>query len=166
MAREWSELLRLRGEAPAPAEDGEAAVEERGGFFRRLRESLRATREALGGELGASFARTLEAQDWEALEEALITADVGAPATAAVVESLERIARDEHLAGEALRGPVVHRRLGIVDHDVDCADGRDAARVVDLGDPLRDRLEHAAIVNFLKTLAIGFLEWDLADEQQ
>ena len=102
MAREWSELLRLRDEAPA-AEDGEAAIEERGGFFRRLRESLRATREALGGELGASFARTLEAQDWEALEEALISADVGAPATAAVVESLERIARDEHLAGEALR---------------------------------------------------------------
>jgi fused signal recognition particle receptor len=101
MAREWSELLRLRGEAPAP--DPEAAIEERGGFFRRLRESLRATREALGGELGASFARTLETQDWEALEEALITADVGAPATAAVVEELERIAREEHLAGEALR---------------------------------------------------------------
>jgi fused signal recognition particle receptor len=103
MAREWSELLRLRGEAPASAQDPEAVIEERRGFLRRLRESLRATREALGGELSASFAQTLEAQDWEALEEALITADVGAPATAAVVEALERIAREERLGGEALR---------------------------------------------------------------
>ena len=103
MAREWSELLRLRGEAPPSPQDPEAVIEERRGFLRRLRESLRATREALGGELSASFAQTLEAQDWEALEEALIMADVGAPATAAVVEALERIAREERLGGEALR---------------------------------------------------------------
>ncbi len=103
MAREWSELLRLRGEAPASVQDPEAVIEERRGFLRRLRESLRATREALGGELSASFAQTLEAQDWEALEEALITADVGAAATAAVVEALERLAREERLGGEALR---------------------------------------------------------------
>jgi fused signal recognition particle receptor len=103
MAREWSELLRLRGEAPPSSQDPEAVIEERRGFLRRLRESLRATHEALGGELSASFAETLEAQDWEALEEALITADVGAPATAAVVEALERIAREERVGGEALR---------------------------------------------------------------
>ena len=103
MAREWAELLLLRGEAPVPAEDAQAASEKRGGLFRRLRESLRATREVLGGELSASFARTLEAEDWEALEEALISADVGASATASIVEELERIAREERLGGEALR---------------------------------------------------------------
>ena len=49
MAREWSELLLLRD--PAPAEDPEVAVEAHRGVFRRLRESLRATREAIGGEV-------------------------------------------------------------------------------------------------------------------
>ncbi len=101
MAREWSELLLLRD--PAPAEDPEVAVEARRGVFRRLRESLRATREAIGGELSATFTRTLAAHDWEALEEALIMADVGAATTAAVVGQLEAIGRDERLGGEALR---------------------------------------------------------------
>jgi fused signal recognition particle receptor len=103
MAREWAELLELRGEAPAAAQDVDEQTQERRGFVRRLRESLRATREALGDQLSASFAQTLEAGDWEALEEALIVADVGAPSTAAVVESLERAAREERLGGEALR---------------------------------------------------------------
>ena len=38
--------------------------------------------------------------------------------------------------------------------------------IVDLGDPFRQRAEHAAVVDFLETVAIGFLERDLADEQQ
>ncbi len=101
MAREWSELLSLRGEVPAGEREEEAQA--RRGFVRRLRESLRATREALGGQLSASFAQTLAAGDWEALEEALIVADVGATTTAAVVESLEAAARRERLGGEELR---------------------------------------------------------------
>jgi fused signal recognition particle receptor len=98
MAREWSELLVLRDAGSAPAEEEESAAERRG-FVRRLRASLRATREALG----ASFAQTLDAGDWEALEEALILADVGAESTAAVVEELASAARRERLAGEDLR---------------------------------------------------------------
>jgi fused signal recognition particle receptor len=154
MAREWSELLRLRDEAPA-AEDGEAAIEERGGFFRRLRESLRATREALGGELGASFARTLEAQDWEALEEALISADVGAPATAAVVESLERIARDEHLAGEPLR-----ERLATL--LAETARGGEAASEIDLR-PLPTVVLIVGVNGTGKTTTLGKLAWQLRE---
>jgi fused signal recognition particle receptor len=103
MAREWSELLVLRDEVPAPVADAEEQVAERRGFVRRLRQSLRATREALGGQLSAGLRDKLEAGDWEALEEALIMADVGAGTTAAVVEALERVAREERLSGEALR---------------------------------------------------------------
>jgi fused signal recognition particle receptor len=103
MAREWSELLVLRDEVPAPVADAEEQVAERRGFVRRLRQSLRATREALGGQLSAGLRDKLEAGDWEALEEALIMADVGAGTTAAVVEALERVAREERLGGEALR---------------------------------------------------------------
>ncbi|MGA2006365.1 MAG: signal recognition particle-docking protein FtsY [Solirubrobacteraceae bacterium] len=98
MAREWSELLVLRDSGRAPPEEEESASERRG-FVRRLRASLRATREALG----AGFAQTLDEGDWEALEEALILADVGAESTAAVVEELASAARRERLAGDDLR---------------------------------------------------------------
>jgi fused signal recognition particle receptor len=99
MAREWSELLVFRDAARASPEEGEETASERRGFVRRLRASLRATREALG----ASFAQTLAEGDWEALEEALILADVGAESTAAVVEELASAARRERLAGDDLR---------------------------------------------------------------
>jgi len=100
MARDWSELLVLRGAAPPGEEQQEQ--EQRSGFVRRLRTSLRATREALGGQLAAGFAQTLAAGDWEALEEALIAADVGVATTAAVVEELSTAARRERLEADAL----------------------------------------------------------------
>ncbi len=157
MAREWSELLQLRGEVPAPAADGEAAVEQRGGLFRRLRESLRATREALGGELGASFARTLETQDWEALEEALISADVGAGATAAVVESLERIARDERLSGDALR-----ERLATLLAET-ARGGEEADEVVIDLRPLPTVVLIVGVNGTGKTTTLGKLAWQLRE---
>jgi fused signal recognition particle receptor len=98
MAREWSELLVLRDTGRAPSGEEESTSERRG-FVRRLRASLRATREALG----AGLAQTLDAGGWEALEEALILADVGAESTAAVVEELASAARRERLAGDDLR---------------------------------------------------------------
>jgi fused signal recognition particle receptor len=157
MAREWSELLQLRGELPAPAEDGEAVAEQRGGLFRRLRESLRATREALGGELGASFARTLETQDWEGLEEALISADVGAGATAAVVESLERIARDERLGGDALR-----ERLATL--LAETARGGEAAAEVHIDlRPLPTVVLIVGVNGTGKTTTLGKLAWQLRE---
>jgi fused signal recognition particle receptor len=100
VARDWSELFITDRARPAPPE---ATPERRSGFFRRLRENLRATREALGSELQATLTETLDAHDWEALEEALIMADVGAPMTAAVVAQLEDETRDGALKGEALR---------------------------------------------------------------
>ena len=155
MAREWSELLRLRDEATPAAEDADAAIEERSGFFRRLRASLRATREALGGELGASFARTLEAQDWEALEEALISADVGATTTAAVVESLERIAREEHLSGEPLR-----ERLATL--LAETARGGEEPSEIDLR-PLPTVVLIVGVNGTGKTTTLGKLAWQLRE---
>ncbi len=93
------------GSAPGAAVTAES--ERRPRLLRRLRESLRTTREALGSELSATLGETLDAQDWEALEEALIMADVGATTTAAVVAALEDDAREDGLAGEALRARLV-----------------------------------------------------------
>jgi fused signal recognition particle receptor len=71
----------------APPE--EAEPERRRGVFRRLRESLSKSRQALAEEISASVFEKIDDETWELLEEALILADVGAPTTAAVVEKLE-----------------------------------------------------------------------------
>jgi fused signal recognition particle receptor len=102
VARDWQELL-ITDDARFSVAPSEPDSEARTGFFRRLRDSLRATREALGAELSSTLGDALEASDWEALEEALIMADVGAPTTAKVVGRLEHEARDRQLSGEALR---------------------------------------------------------------
>ncbi|HEY5943397.1 MAG TPA: signal recognition particle-docking protein FtsY [Solirubrobacterales bacterium] len=65
------------------------APEARRGVFKRLKESLSKSRQALTEEISASLFDRIDDETWELLEEALILADVGAPTTAAVVEKLE-----------------------------------------------------------------------------
>jgi len=98
MARDWNELFLTTEPVAVPAP--EERQEERRGFFRRLRENMRKTREALQAEVQATlFEGDLDAETWERLEEALIYADVGARTTAEVVEQLEREAEEGGLAG-------------------------------------------------------------------
>jgi fused signal recognition particle receptor len=103
MARDWSELFINDG-ADGGGESQPAAVQERRrGLFRRLRENLSKTRQALGSEIQATLFSTLDEHTWERLEEALIMADVGASTTASVVETLETEATEGGLtSGEAL----------------------------------------------------------------
>ena len=87
---EWEELIPSRAGPPAdPAAAGREAEQEGGGRFRRLRERLAKSRQALGAELSASLFDRLDAETWERLEEALILADVGAKTTAEIVGRLE-----------------------------------------------------------------------------
>ena len=81
MARSWAELL---GDEAAPAEE-----RERSGLFARLRDSLGKSRRALTEELALASFDPAEEASWERLEEALIAADVGVPATAELVQRLE-----------------------------------------------------------------------------
>ena len=110
MAREWNELF-LTGEDPAGGggadTDPEDGGEQRAGFMRRLRQNLTKTRQALGAELQATMFEHLDDEAFERLEEALITADVGAPTTAAIVERLEQ----EADTGELESGEDLTRRL-------------------------------------------------------
>jgi len=80
--------LGSRESANASAE-AEPQPERRGGMFKRLRESLGKSRQALTEEISASLFDRIDDETWELLEEALILADAGAPTTAAVVERLE-----------------------------------------------------------------------------
>ena len=99
MAREWADLFVVDG-VPAPSQASQPATEERRvGRFRRLRESLRKTRQALQSEIQATLFEDLSDETWERLEEALIYADVGAQTTAKVVEQLEREVSENKLSG-------------------------------------------------------------------
>jgi fused signal recognition particle receptor len=109
MARDWQDLFIVDGGAapgagaagagdPAAAEEPRAE-DGRGGRLRRLRESLRRTRQALTSEIQSTLFENLDEQTWERLEEALIYADVGAQTTAKVVGQLELEATSGEISG-------------------------------------------------------------------
>jgi fused signal recognition particle receptor len=90
MATSWQEILNLGSRESANASAEAEQPEERRGVFRRLRQSLSKSRQALTEEVSASLFDRIDEETWERLEEALIYADAGAPTTAAIVERLER----------------------------------------------------------------------------
>jgi fused signal recognition particle receptor len=82
MTRSWGELLGEAGAAPEPEI-------ERAGRFARLRESLSKSRRALTEQIAVAAFDPGDDLAWERLEEGLIQADVGVPATAMLVQRLE-----------------------------------------------------------------------------
>ncbi len=79
MTRSWAEFLGEDAEGPAEEE-------ERRGWFGRLRASLATSRQALTREL---LFDPGDDEAWERIEEALIAADCGVPATVEIVQRLE-----------------------------------------------------------------------------
>jgi fused signal recognition particle receptor len=161
MARDWRDLFITNGDGPAPAAEFDEQPQRRG-FFRRLRENLSKTREALGAEIQATLFETLDDETWERLEEALIMADVGASTTAKVVARLEL----EASSGEVEGGEALTRRLQELLADLarlSDGDGDGAAGRIDLRhDPT---VIMAVGVNGTgKTTTIGKLAWHLQRE--
>jgi fused signal recognition particle receptor len=91
VARTWADLLGEANGAPDPDERG-------GGFFSRLRDSLSKSRQALTAEISLAAFDAGDDEAWERLEESLIMADVGVPATAELVQRLETRGADGDLA--------------------------------------------------------------------
>jgi fused signal recognition particle receptor len=153
MPRDWEDLFVLDGPAGQPAGDPEAAGEEpRAGRFRRLRDSLRRTRQALSSEIQATLFDELDETTWERLEEALIYADVGARTTARVVGELEREATEGSLSG----GEELTTRLTEL-----------LAGIARTGDYRIDLRAHPAVILVAgvngtgKTTTVGKLAWHL-----
>ena len=95
MTVSWAEFLG--------AEELEGEPEEqRRGWFSRLRESLGASREALTREIAGVVFDPGDDEAWERIEEALVQADVGVPATVEIVRQLE--ARDPQTAADLTEG--------------------------------------------------------------
>jgi fused signal recognition particle receptor len=111
MARTWAELL---GDAEGPYETETA----RQGFVSRLRDSLSRSRRALTEQLAVAAFDPDDSASWERLEEALLTADVGVPATAELVRRLEA-RQDVGNLGEALAEEITSVLGGATTLDVD-----------------------------------------------
>jgi fused signal recognition particle receptor len=163
MARDWRDLFITDGDGPAPASADEEQPQRRG-FFRRLRENLSKTREALGAEIQATLFETLDDEAWERLEEALIMADVGASTTAKVVAKLEM----EASSGEVEGGEALTRRLQELLADLarlrDGDGGGDgAAGRIDLR-PHPTVIMAVGVNGTGKTTTIGKLAWHLQRE--
>jgi fused signal recognition particle receptor len=154
MAREWSDLFIVDGGGPV-ATDQREPQEQRVGRFRRLRENLRKTRQALASEIQATLSDELSDETWERLEEALIYADVGASTTADVVQQLEQEASSGQLSGgEQLTNRLVELLAEIARTGEDRIDIRPVPTVILV----------AGVNGTGKTTTIGKLAWHLHQE--
>jgi fused signal recognition particle receptor len=160
VAHDWSDLFITGEPAGSEQTSGEDGGEEqggarRGGLFRRLRESMANTRQALGSEIQATLFGVLDEQTWERLEEALIMADVGASTTASVVGTLEA----EVGAGTIEGGEALSERLIAL-----------LAETTRVGDARIDIRSKPTVIMAVgvngtgKTTTIGKLAWHLRKE--
>lgn len=121
-AREEPEAVREEEPAPREAEAARVAQEEgreehedreEAGWFGRLRQGLRKSRESVVGQLNAAVAEFKDAEDeefWERVEEILIASDVGVTTTAKLVGELEQEALRRNItSGEELRELLVQK---------------------------------------------------------
>jgi fused signal recognition particle receptor len=152
--RDWSDLF-ITGEEAGGDDAAQERGERRRGIFRRLRENLSKTRQALGGEIQATLFQALDEHTWERLEEALIMADVGAATTASVVQTLETEATEGGLqGGEAL----TERLIGLLAQTARTGDGRIDIR------PRPTVILAVGVNGTGKTTTIGKLAWHLQRE--
>jgi len=161
VARDWSDLFIVEhagsatGAESSSGEDATQPAAGKRGLFKRLRESMAKTRQALGAEVQATLFGALDEHTWERLEEALIMADVGASTTASVVSTLEaQVAEGQLEGGEALS----ERLIELLS---------ETARV---GEARIDLRSHPTVIMAVgvngtgKTTTIGKLAWHLRNE--
>jgi fused signal recognition particle receptor len=106
-----------------PAITDEILEEEPGGWFGRLRQGMRRSRESFVGQLNAAMAEFRDAGDeefWERVEEILITSDVGVPTTAKLVAELEQDALERNItSGKELRELMIEHATRLLDKPVE-----------------------------------------------
>jgi fused signal recognition particle receptor len=112
----------LTEEPEALATPGDV-VEGSDGWFRRLRQGLRRSRESFVGQLNAAVAEFRDAEDeefWERVEEILITSDVGVPTTAKLVAELEQEALERNItSGRELRELMIEHATRLLEGPVE-----------------------------------------------
>jgi fused signal recognition particle receptor len=105
------------GYPDAPEEEGA------GGWFGRLQQGLRRSRESVVGQLNAAVAEFRDAEDeefWERVEEILIASDVGVTTTAKLVHELEQEALEKNItSGGELRELLVDHAARMLEGPVE-----------------------------------------------
>jgi fused signal recognition particle receptor len=161
VARDWSDLFIVEDAEPvaglgsSSGGDAPQSAAPKRGLFKRLRESMAKTRQALGAEVQATLFGVLDEHTWERLEEALIMADVGASTTASVVGTLEaEVAEGQLEGGEALS----ERLIALL------------SETTRVGEARIDLRSHPTVIIAVgvngtgKTTTIGKLAWHLRHE--
>ena len=101
----------------APEEEGA------GGWFGRLQQGLRRSRESVVGQLNAAVAEFRDVEDeefWERVEEILIASDVGVTTTAKLVGELEQEALEKNItSGGELRELLIDRATRMLEGPVE-----------------------------------------------
>ncbi len=99
------------GDVPAPAAEEAPAEDGGGGFFRRLVDGLAKSSKALTGQIQQIAFDPDDSEAWERLEEALLLADCGVPATVEIIGRLERRAAAGSLAPGADLAPALAEEI-------------------------------------------------------
>ena len=160
MARDWQDVFITDGGSPSaptspPGSQGPTEADARAGRFRRLRQSLRRTRQALAGEIQATLFQDLDDTTWERLEEALIYADVGAATTAKVVGQLEaETGAGGITGGEALTERLIALLAALASTGEDRIDLRPEPTVILM----------AGVNGTGKTTTVGKLAWHISQK--
>ncbi|CAN5580045.1 hypothetical protein BH24ACT20_BH24ACT20_01090 [soil metagenome] len=124
--------------APDESEDtGEAASDESGGWFGRLRSGMKRSRESVVGQLNAAIAEFRDAEDeefWERVEEILISSDVGVNTTAKIVGELEQEALEKNItSSEKLRELMIEKATQMLEGPVELDISHDPTVVLMVG---------------------------------
>ena len=97
--------------------------EERSGWFGRLRQGMRRSRESFAGQLNAAFAEFRDVEDeefWERVEEILITSDVGVTTTSKIVGQLEQEALQRNITdGAQLRQLLLENAVRMLEKPIE-----------------------------------------------
>ena len=103
-----------RNDPPASQDLEEAAPQ---GLFARMKQAVSRTRESLSTKIEgiAALTRVVDEQDFEALESALLSSDIGLQTTTAILDALrERALRKDIQGGDELRALLKEQMIAIL----------------------------------------------------
>ena len=117
MTKSWQEIFDLGSRAPvAVATESPEGEGDRRGVFRRLRESLSKSRQALAEEVSASFFDRIDEETWERLEHEVDSGAVpadGAAVRARLIEILAEVASTGSAPIDLSGEPAVLMMVGV-----------------------------------------------------
>src|SRR5271165_7127580 len=94
-------LFGSLNEEPEKPEEPQEPEEKKSGFFSRMRDAVTRTRESFSQKIEGIVAmtRTVDERDFEDLESALISSDIGVQTTTQILEALRDRARRKAIEG-------------------------------------------------------------------